>query len=272
MTDPCFPPSPAMIPTSVGRLALYDLGGTGHPLLLWPSLFTDHRLYARLVEVVRQRWRILLLDGPGFGRSDPPQPRTQPGQYAAAVVEILDNLRIERALFAGTSWGGQIGAHLAADQAQRMTGVLMMNTPLQPSRGGHLFEVGAARVLARTGLYARGVARAMLSPRSQRDPAILSLFTESFRGFRPRDAAITASTTLRHFPGLGGVLPRARAPLTIIMGALDRLYPAQGLLPLAEQAPGARLLVEADSAHLAPLDTPWAVAEALEELGRRAQL
>src|SRR4028118_274182 len=120
---------PQMVSTSVGRLAVRDLGGTGRPLLLWPSLFSDHRLYARLVPLVRGLWRVMMVDGPGFGDSDPPRARTQPERYAVSVTEILDALGLDRTVFAGTSWGGQIGAHLGASHSDRVTGVLMMNTP-----------------------------------------------------------------------------------------------------------------------------------------------
>jgi 3-oxoadipate enol-lactonase len=213
----------------------------------------------------------MMVDGPGFGDSDPPRARTQPERYAVSVTEILDALGLDRTVFAGTSWGGQIGAHLGASHSDRVTGVLMMNTPLAPSLGGHLLEVPAARVLACTGFYARGVARSMLSPRSLADRAVVTSFTSAFSSFRPRDAAITANTTLRHFAGLAGILPQIRVPMTILLGALDRLYPVESLMPLAKLATGARILVQDGSAHLAPLETPHAVAAALHDLGRRAK-
>ena len=36
------------IPTRVGAIAIAD-EGSGTPVVLWPSLFSDHRLYAALV-------------------------------------------------------------------------------------------------------------------------------------------------------------------------------------------------------------------------------
>jgi 3-oxoadipate enol-lactonase len=247
-----------------------DLGGDGRPLVLWPSLFSDHRLYSRLTPLIRPLWRVILFDGPGFGDSDPPGDRIQPEHYAAAVTEILDALNIERAVFAGTSWGGQIGAHLAASHANRTAAVLMMNTPLAPSMGGHILEVWAARLLGRTNFYADGVARSMLSPRARADSKLLKSFTSPFSDFNPRGAAITATTTLRQFAGLASVLPGVQVPMTILLGSLDRLYPVDSLLPIARLAPDARIIVQNECAHLAPLETPQAVADALVDLRQRA--
>lgn len=98
------------ITTGVGSLAIADRGA-GIPVVLWPSLFSDHRLYDHVVGHLGAGWRTISVDGPAFGRSDPPVGEAQPDRYADAVAEVIDELGIETAFFAGCSWGGQIAAH-----------------------------------------------------------------------------------------------------------------------------------------------------------------
>ncbi|NDF55682.1 MAG: hypothetical protein EB145_16090, partial [Proteobacteria bacterium] len=79
------------IPTRVGAIAIAD-EGSGTPVVLWPSLFSDHRLYAALVPLIGDRWRTIGIDGPGFGQSDAPRAEVQADVYADVVLDCLDAL------------------------------------------------------------------------------------------------------------------------------------------------------------------------------------
>ncbi|MBM4360069.1 MAG: alpha/beta fold hydrolase, partial [Deltaproteobacteria bacterium] len=120
-------PSPLRrVSTRVGAIAIAD-EGADTPVLLWPSLFSDHRLFAHVFPLLGDGWRTIRIDGPGFGQSDAPRGAVQPDAYADAVVDLLDALGLERALIAGCSWGGQIAAHLGVKAPDRVSGVLIMN-------------------------------------------------------------------------------------------------------------------------------------------------
>ena len=254
------------VPTRVGAIAIAD-EGTGTPVVLWPSLFSDHRLYTPLVPLLGDRWRTIRIDGPGFGQSDAPLGEVQPDVYADVVVEILDVLGLEQAFVAGCSWGGQIAAHLGVKAPARVRGVLIMNAPLGPSLGGHAFEVLGTRWFGGTAFWGNGVARSMFSPASQKaHPERVRAFASAFTSFDKAAAAVTARTVLTRFPGLDDVLPRLAVPTTILMGAEDRLYPVERMRPFAALAPQAKLEIVPSCGHLAPLEAPEAVAAALESL------
>lgn len=254
------------IPTRVGAIAIAD-EGAGTPVVLWPSLFSDHRLYALLVPLLGDRWRTIRVDGPGFGQSDAPRGEVQAEVYADVLLEILDALGLGRAFIAGCSWGGQIAAHVGVKAPARVRGVLLMNTPLGPSLGGHALEVLGTRWFGATAFWGNGVARSMFSPASQRaHPERVRAFASAFLGFDPAAAAVTARSVLTRFPGLGDVLPRLAVPTTILLGAEDRLYPVERMRPFAALVPQAHLEVVPSCGHLAPLEAPEAVAAALEGL------
>jgi len=258
------------ISTRVGAIAIAD-EGAGTPVLLWPSLFSDHRLFAHVVPLLGDGWRTIRIDGPGFGQSDAPRGEVPPDAYADAVVDLLDALGLERALIAGCSWGGQIAAHLGVKAPDRVSGVLIMNAPLGPSLGGHAFEVWGTRWFGATRFWGQGAARSMFSPASQKaHPERVRAFSSSFTSFDKTAAAVTARTVLTRFAGLGEVLPRLAVPTTILMGAEDRLYPVERMRPYAALAPNATLEVVPSCGHLAPLEAPEAVVAALSGLARVA--
>jgi pimeloyl-ACP methyl ester carboxylesterase len=264
-------PALRRIPTRVGAIAIAD-EGAGTPLVLWPSLFSDHRLYDQVVPLLGSGWRPIRIDGPGFGQSDPPAGDVQPDAYADVVLEVLDALGIWQAFVAGCSWGGQIAAHLGARAPARAHGVLIMNAPLGPSLGGHGFELFGTRWFGATEFWGNGVARSMFAPSSRAaHPERVRAFASAFKTFDKAAAATTARTVLTRFPGLSEVLPRLPQPTTILMGAEDRLYPVERMRPFAALAPGARLDIVPHCGHLAPLEAPEAVVAALARMvnGRR---
>ena len=254
------------VTTRLGAIAFVD-EGAGTPVVLWPSLFSDHRLFAHLVPLLGDGWRTIRIDGPGFGQSDAPRGDVQPDAYADAVVDILDALGLERVFIAGCSWGGQIAAHLGVKASDRVSGVLIMNSPLGPSLGGHAFEVWGTRWFGASEFWGKGVARSMFSPASQKaHPERVRAFASAFASFDKAAAAVTARTVLTRFPGLGEVLPGLVVPTTILMGAEDRLYPAERMRPFAALAPNATLKILPSCGHLAPLEAPEAVVAALKGL------
>lgn len=259
------------ITTRMGAISLSD-EGTGTPVVLWPSLFSDRHLYTHVCRLLGGGWRTIRIDGPGFGRSDPPRGDVQPETYADVVIELLDALNIGalgigKAFIAGCSWGGQIAAHVGAKAADRVSGVLIMNAPLGPSLGGHAFEVFGTRWFGSSPFWGKGVARSMVAPAAwQTHPERIREFVSAFPSFDRRAAATTVRTVLTRFPGLEDVLPKLAVPTTILMGAEDRLYPVDRMRGFARLAPGATLEIVPSCGHLAPLEAPEAVVAALHRL------
>jgi pimeloyl-ACP methyl ester carboxylesterase len=190
-----------------------------------------------------------------------------PDRYAGAVVDLLDELGIETAVVAGCSWGGQVAAHTGVQSPKRTAAVLMMNTPLAPSLGGARFQILGTRMVGSTAFWGKGVARSMIAtPTKQAHPERVAEFVAAFGSFDRAAATDTVRTVLARSPGLAAVLPQLRVPTTLMMGAQDALYPPDVAMPLARLAPGAAVEVVPSCGHLAPLEAPEVVVDALNSL------
>lgn len=257
------------IQTSLGVLAVFARGA-GKPILFWPSLFTDHSLYDGVAKALAASgWRTLAVDGPGFGRSDPPTGLVQPDAYADAIVEVADRLGIDQFSFAGCSWGGMVGAHLGVRHPDRLRALVLMNTPMLPSRSGHRLEYWGARLAVTSPQLAKGTAKDMLGERALADPAKVARFTAPFASFERAPAARTVDVTLRHSNGLEYVLPQLTHPATIMFGAEDTLYPTDEMMPVAKLAPMASIVVVPDCGHIIPIEAPDAAVAAIVEADAR---
>ena len=112
------------------------------PLLCLPGLTRNTRDFAHLAERMSPRHRVLALDFRGRAASDyDPQPgRYNPLTYAGDVLELLNQLMIDRAIFVGTSLGGLVTMTVAGLAPQRIAAAILNDI------GPELHQAGLDRI------------------------------------------------------------------------------------------------------------------------------
>lgn len=116
-----------LVETRLGRLFV-DVRGEGDPVVLWPSLLTDGGMWRFQVPALAERWKVLTIDPPGHGRSARVERPFTLEDCADAVVDVIDALEVERAHFAGLSWGGMTGMRLALRNPSRLRSLALLDT------------------------------------------------------------------------------------------------------------------------------------------------
>lgn len=148
MHVPDFVPSPELYPftsrwldTSRGRLHYLD-EGTGRPLLLLHGNPTWSFLYRDLILALKDRFRCVAIDYLGFGLSERPSGFDYtPAEHATVVGEVIRQLDLRDLIVMGHDWGGPTGLSAAADNADRVSGLVLGNTAFwPPDRTARLFS------------------------------------------------------------------------------------------------------------------------------------
>ncbi len=99
--------------------------------------------YSRNIEVLAQRFRVIVPDMPGYGRSSKWVDRSDPfGDLGCATGGLLDALDIVKAHLVGNSYGGAAALRLAMDRPEKVDRMVLMGP------GG----VGTTRALPTAGL------------------------------------------------------------------------------------------------------------------------
>lgn len=133
-----FPFQSRWFESTAGRLHYVD-EGQGHPILFLHGNPTWSFLYRGIVIRLRDAFRCIAVDYPGFGLSDHPDDYGYtPPEHAAAVEELVRALDLDGLTIMGQDWGGPIGMRVALDVSVRMRALVMGNTWYWPSDALHM--------------------------------------------------------------------------------------------------------------------------------------
>lgn len=217
--------------------------------------------YARNVDALAQRFRVIVPDLPGYGRSSKDIDQSDPfGDLAGSVRVLLDALGIDRAHLIGNSYGGAAALRLTLDRPDRVGRLILMGpggigTTRRPP------TPGLKRLLAYYG--GEGPTRAKLEQFIRDDlvydgsavPA--EMIEERYQA--SIDPEVVANPPLRRPGGLRTLLrmdltrderlTRAATPTLVLWGAEDRVNRPSGGRLLAERMPNCGLYLVARTGH-----------------------
>ncbi len=224
----------------------------GPPLLMLHGLGTDQLGWMLQRRPFNARYRTIMVDNRGSGRSDKP-----PGPYrledlAADAVAVLDDLAIESAHIMGASMGGALSQIIAVMYPERVRSLVLACTAcqLQPWRQ-ELFEDWVEQ--ARTqGMHRWMTANLqwLIGPRSMRRlwpvANVIGLLAQRapVHGLIGQLQALLAAND-----DLMVELANVSVPTLMVVGSQDILTPVADSELLAATIPGSRMAVIRGAAH-----------------------
>jgi pimeloyl-ACP methyl ester carboxylesterase len=106
----------------------HELHGAGPPLLLIAGLASDSQSWLPVRDALAARFRLVLPDNRGCGRTTPQHAPISVPQMADDCAALLDALGIARAHLLGHSMGGMIALELAARHPARVDRLVLAGT------------------------------------------------------------------------------------------------------------------------------------------------
>lgn len=260
------------VDTAVGSLAVYDSGKPNPSthdsvLVLWPSILADHRIYLKQLAAWKRTHRVILIDGPGHGASGPAPGAFTMESCADAQAQILDRLGIVQPIVSiGTSWGGLVGGEFALKYPTRTKGLVMLNTPVYPSKRSlsNRMICWGARWMHGLTPYTDGVARAFFLPETRAtQPGVLRAFHDHLHQANGHALALSVSSVLLEREDLASRMNLISVPTLFIAGEHDDMYPMESLRQAAARLPKGQF-VALPTAHISSVDAPEATVKAID--------
>ena len=202
-----------------------------------------------------QEYPVIALDLPGHGRSAGAG-RENLSDYARAVVALLDELTISRAVIAGHSMGGGVAQLLALQQAQRLSGLILVSTGARLTVAARILDgipadfSGAVDLILEWG-FAPDALADLVGAAQQR---MLEVAPEVLYG---------DFVACNRFDVLNSI-GQWNGPTAVICGELDRLTPLKYSRYLAEQIDGATLEIVPAAGHMVMLERAEAVGAVVD--------
>jgi pimeloyl-ACP methyl ester carboxylesterase len=248
-----------------GRVRFVELGD-GPPLVLLHGLGGNWRNWQANLPALAQRHRVIALDLPGFGGSEPYPGAVTVARYVDTVVELLDQLQIPRATFVGNSMGGLLTIETAVRHPDRVNAAILVcsgGIPLTSLRH-RLVTIPQARAvnrvlrlrLSRRAVNQSHLVRLLLGGQIFHDPGTIppdllavALNGLGAPGFGPALAAAAGYDARLRAPAVG-------CPTLQLWGRQDPLLPLAMGEELHRRIPGSRLEVWDETGHCPMLENP----------------
>jgi pimeloyl-ACP methyl ester carboxylesterase len=256
----------------------YKIAGQGEPTLVLlhgfaASVFSWREVMEPLAEsLASEIGTVMAFDRPAFGLTERPLPGEWVGEspYGAEnqvelTVGLLDELGVERAILVGNSAGGTIALLMALTYPQRVRALVLVD-PAVYTHGGWM---GLVRFVANTPQMQRIgplVARRIrgwgidFGRSAWHDPSRIT--AEVWEGYlKPLqaenwDRALWEMVRASQSHDLAERLAEIRMPCLVITGDDDRIVPTEQSVRLADELPGAELVVIPDCGHVPHEECP----------------
>jgi pimeloyl-ACP methyl ester carboxylesterase len=251
----------------------YTRRGSGEPLLLIHGLGGEKCVWDPVLEPLAERYDVIAVDLPGFGRSKPLPDGTAPTAraLAAAIWRLLEELGTGTPHVAGNSLGGWVALELAvAGRARSVTGLCpagLWSAPVMrpgdPEKGRGQRAARRLRPLIPVALLVPPLRRLVLSPfvaHPERVP-----YRDAWRmisSYARATAYAATSTAMRQ--GRFDDADAVEVPVTLAFGERDRL-----IRPARTRIRGARTVTLPDCGHIPMWDATELVVDVIAETAAR---
>ena len=112
--------------TENGQIHYQDLG-SGDPIVLLHQTASSSVMYERAFPYLTESNRVIAIDTPGFGMSDPPPgPEGVIQYYAQAVVAVLDDAKISKAHIVGFHTGATTAIEVSTTFKERVLSLTIL--------------------------------------------------------------------------------------------------------------------------------------------------
>jgi haloalkane dehalogenase len=277
-----FTPDPQLYPfesrwheSDVGRVHYVD-EGSGTPILMCHGNPTWSFLYRNIISGLRDRFRCVAVDYPGFGLSDRPDDYGYtPAAHAHVVGDLVDELGLDGFILMGQDWGGPIGISVATERAERVAGLAILNTWYWPidTLGGKIFSrLMSSGPMQRRILEKNFFVERLIPAGTTRNLSQAEM--DHYRGVQPspearKGVAVFPRQIIGAGPWLKGLAESAPGklagkPATLVWGMKDRAFGSKHFTERwQEDFPNADLRTLPDANHFIQEDAPEEIVSAV---------
>ncbi len=249
----------------------YDMKGCGEVLIFLHGWGTSRRIWRQQTETLSERYCTLSLDLPGHGQSD--WRMSTLADIATDLNDILEFLKIEKATLIGSSIGGLVSLKLIDFFPEKVKRLILVDSLARFTRsekfpyGLEISEImGLQRNLERGFPEILDIFFRSLFTKKEREQCRI-LWLKKFKKADPvpQREALEGYLSIIRDEDLRDMLGSIHAPVFIINGSEDTIFPKEAAFYMKEAIPGARLYLFKDCGHFPFVTQPQVFNQMIDE-------
>ena len=228
-------------------------------ILLIHSLGLDLTYWDRQIDVLRATYDIVAFDIPGHGRSPAPPSDWSFDQAAADIAKLIEQVGLDAVHVVGVSLGGMIAQALVLLRPDLVRSLTLISTAASFPESSRTLIKGRSKTALEGGMAATlpGIKQWLSAETMARRPDLVDRITKTLLAGEPTVYA-TMYTLVSEFDMIGR-LHEICCPTLVLVCEDDPSTPPKYSTAMADEVPGAKIVVLPDGAHLAYLEAPAAV-------------
>jgi len=246
----------------------YAVQGSGPDILLIHPFPAHHGAWSAVADMLATRYRVILMDVRGLGESSPGEGPAIMEKHAEDVRRLLDELKIGKVTYAGSSIGGYIFFEFWRRYRGRISSAILVDTKASADSD----EARKARLAAADDVLKRGTEGFI-------DAQLPKLLGESTHRNRPDKVAEAKRMMMRASaagiaavqqgmaarPDSNATLATINVPMLVICGEEDGLTPPLEMEMMHRSIRGSVFRRVAKAGHYSPFEQPEEVHRALRD-------
>jgi pimeloyl-ACP methyl ester carboxylesterase len=262
------------------RVHYQEAGGEqAPPIILIHGFISSNLVWSPvLLSLARKGFHVIAPDLPGYGYSDKPaDARYTIGEQARAVIGLMDQLQIKKAIVVGASYGGAIAATMALDYSERVAKLILVGAVSNDdAKKKFLLRVSCLPLIGdiATPLFlgSRWILRKRMQDMYRRMEKPINegmiaarhhlLATSNTHRAMIRTARAWSADRIQREASL------IRQPTMLIWGDEDDHIPIDNAFRLRDTIPNAKLIVFRNCGHIPAAEHPERFVEAVAEFSR----
>ena len=236
--------------------------GQGHPLLLVHGFPLNHSMWKHQISELSSDYRVLAVDLPGFGQSQPLESPVSIRDYADALAAMLENLQIEQPVtFCGLSMGGYIGWQFLTHHREKVHSLIACDTRAandddRTARGRRLMAQQVAKDGSQS--VAAGMTLKICGQTTQENnPDVIQHVASIIRATDPESIA-AGQLAMSEREDATPMLETIGVPTLFAVGIEDTITPPDEMKSMADRVNNSRYVEIPYAGHLSPLENPIA--------------
>ena len=244
----------------------YDEIGSGHPVLMIAGVASDSASWAPLLPLIENKFRLILTDNRGVGRTVSDGP-IRFDDFIADHVALIDHLGFDSVDVVGHSLGGLIGLHLAASHPERVRKLITLGSGADSKALTLIQDLGTlyeSDVSPR--LFFRLLYQFLFSAPFFDNPKTVEYAVDASLSYEHLQSPTDFRRQVDMFETLGMLDTSAiTCPVLAVAGGADQMAPPRGVTMFHAGIPRLKDVVIPEIGHSIPWEAPARVAELMTD-------